>query len=159
VAGLRNTSFVSRVSDPILRQTLKRFNIISHVSYILYPGRRWSFLRTHQEQPVSKVTLDRALQCEKQSEEMVLIDEGIQIDWSDEQFSNADSPSFETLEPRSNVKRERFVQFRKQFSEMVSIDEGIQIDSSDEQLQNADSPRFETLQQLSNVKIERFVQL
>jgi hypothetical protein len=65
---------------------------------------------------------------------MVLIDEGIQIDWSDEQFSNADGPRVETLEQLSNVKIERFVQFQKQEFQMIAIDEGIQIDWSDEQL-------------------------
>jgi hypothetical protein len=89
---------------------------------------------------------------------MVSIDEGIQIDWSDEQLSNAQQPSFETLQPFSNVKIERFVQLQKHFLEMVSIDEGIEIDWSDEQFSNADSPSFETLQQLSNVKMERFLQ-
>jgi hypothetical protein len=99
------------------------------------------------------------VQSKKQPDEMVSIDEGIQIDWSDEQFSNADSPRVETLQQLSNVKIERFAQSKKHFLEMVSSDEGIQIDWSDEQLPNADSTRFETLQQLSNVKIERFVQL
>jgi hypothetical protein len=59
---------------------------------------------------------------------MISIDEGIQIDSSDEQLENADSPRFEILEPLSNVKIERFVHLKKQYEEMVPIDEGIQID-------------------------------
>jgi hypothetical protein len=69
---------------------------------------------------------------------MVSIDEGIQIDRSDEQVQNADVPRVETLQSLSNVKMERLPQLRKQSLEMISIDEGIQIDSSDEQLQNAE---------------------
>jgi hypothetical protein len=59
---------------------------------------------------------------------MVSIDEGIQIEGSDEQFANASSPRFEILQSLSNVKIERHVQLEKQDLEMVSIDEGIQID-------------------------------
>jgi hypothetical protein len=59
---------------------------------------------------------------------MVSIDEGIQIECSDEQFPNANSPRPETLQQLSNVKIERFLQPLKQFLEMVSTDEGIQID-------------------------------
>jgi hypothetical protein len=68
------------------------------------------------------------VQLEKQLSEMVSIDEGIQIDRSDEQCANADSPSVETLQQLSNVKIERFLQLEKQSSAMVVIDEGIQID-------------------------------
>jgi hypothetical protein len=59
---------------------------------------------------------------------MVSIDDGMQIDRSDEQFANADSPSFEILQSLSNVKIERFVHLKKQELEMLSIDEGMQID-------------------------------
>jgi hypothetical protein len=64
----------------------------------------------------------------KQLSEIVSIDEGIQIDRSDEQNENAYSPRFETLQQLSNVKIERFMQLKKQFLEMISIDAGIQID-------------------------------
>jgi hypothetical protein len=59
---------------------------------------------------------------------MVSIDEGIQIDGSDEQLENANAPRVVTRQQLSNVKIERFVQSKKQPDEMVSIDEGIQID-------------------------------
>jgi hypothetical protein len=87
---------------------------------------------------------------------MFSIDEGIQIDRSDEQDSNADLPRIEILEPDSNVKSERSSQLSKHESEMISMDEGIQIDRSDEQSSNADLPRIEILQPDSNVKSERF---
>jgi hypothetical protein len=78
--------------------------------------------------------MERLVKSRKHSLEIVSIDEGIQIDSSDEQLENADSPRVDTLQPISIVKMERFVQSWKQWLEMVSIDEGIQIDSSDEQL-------------------------
>jgi hypothetical protein len=40
----------------------------------------------------------------------VAIDEGIQIDGSDEQLAKADSPMTETLQPDSNVKFKRALQ-------------------------------------------------
>jgi hypothetical protein len=61
------------------------------------------------------------------------MDEGIQIDSSDEQFRNADSPRIEVLQPDSNVNFLSCEQSLKHDFEIVSIDEGIQIDSSDEQ--------------------------
>jgi hypothetical protein len=59
---------------------------------------------------------------------MISIDEGIQIDLSDVQSSNADSPRLEIWQPDSNVSSERPWQFKKQNPEIVSTDEGIQID-------------------------------
>jgi hypothetical protein len=59
---------------------------------------------------------------------MISIEEGIQIDSSDEQYENADSPSSEIWQPRSNVNVERCLQQVKQDFEMTSMDEGIQID-------------------------------
>jgi hypothetical protein len=64
----------------------------------------------------------------KQNPEIVSIDEGRQIDWSDEQDANASAPKLESLEPDSNVTCESAVQSRKQLLAIVSIDEGIQID-------------------------------
>jgi hypothetical protein len=91
----------------------------------------------------------------KHSLEIVSIDEGIQIDRTDEQFLNVDSPRIETVQPLSKVNFERFVHFPTQESEIVSVDERIQIDRSDEQFENANLPRIKTLQQHSNVKLER----
>jgi hypothetical protein len=84
------------------------------------------------------------LQDEKQDFEIVSIDEGMQIDRSAEQPANANSPRFESREPRSKVKSERFSQSQKQDLEIVSIDEGMQIDRSAEQPIKADGPRAET---------------
>jgi hypothetical protein len=91
-------------------------------------------------EPGSNVTFARRLQFLKQDLEIVSIDEGMQIDVSDEQFSKADSPRFERREPIAKVKCDRFRQSLKQNREIVSIDEGTQIDSSEEQNENADSP-------------------
>jgi hypothetical protein len=44
---------------------------------------------------------------------MYLMDEGIEIDVSDEQFENASSSRSETLQPGSNDNFDRFVQSRK----------------------------------------------
>jgi hypothetical protein len=47
-------------------------------------------------QPDSNVSVDRFLQPEKQRLGIVSIDEGMHIDWSDEQLEKADSPRIET---------------------------------------------------------------
>jgi hypothetical protein len=62
---------------------------------------------------------------------IVLIDEGMQIEESDEQYENADSPRVESLQPDSNVTVKSFPQDWKQCAEIVSTDEGIQIDPSE----------------------------
>jgi hypothetical protein len=59
---------------------------------------------------------------------IVTIDEGIEIDSSDEQFSKADSPRIEMLLRGSNVTEERLAQRAKQLLETVPMDEGINID-------------------------------
>jgi hypothetical protein len=59
---------------------------------------------------------------------MVSIDEGIQIDRSDEQFSNEHPPRVTTAQELSNAKIERSIQLQKQRYGIVSIDEGRQID-------------------------------
>jgi hypothetical protein len=60
-------------------------------------------------------------------------EEGIQIDESDEQRSNADSSRDKSLEFDSNVSVERERHLLKQFWQSFSTEEGIQIDESDEQ--------------------------
>jgi hypothetical protein len=62
------------------------------------------------------------------------MDEGRQIDESDEQLENADSPRVKSLHPDPNVTLESFSQQLKQPLQIVSTHEGIQIDCSDEQL-------------------------
>jgi hypothetical protein len=79
----------------------------------------------------------------------------MQIDSSDEQPANADSPRLDRVQPVSNVRDESWEQQQKQDFEIVSIDEGIQIDSSDLQSSKADSPSFEIFESSSNVKLER----
>jgi hypothetical protein len=59
---------------------------------------------------------------------MVSTDVGMQMNRSDTQFSNADSPTFERREPLSNVTLDNLSQERKHELETVLIDEGIQID-------------------------------
>jgi hypothetical protein len=118
--------------------------------------------RTETWLPLSNVTSERDAQPEKQLWPIVSIDEGIQIDrsneqvqkqyWpivsigegmqidgSDEQLINAPSPRIDKRLPFSNVTLERPVQEEKQCREIVSTDEGMQIDSSAKQSENADS--------------------
>jgi hypothetical protein len=59
---------------------------------------------------------------------MFLIDEGIEIDRSEKQRENADSPRVEMRQPGANAKFARLLQSLKQEMEIVSTDEGMQID-------------------------------
>jgi hypothetical protein len=86
---------------------------------------------------------------------MIRTDEGIQIDESDEQYSNAYSSIRESLDSLSNLTFDRARHPRKQCKQMISTDEGIQIDDSDEQDRNADSPIRETLDSHSKRTFER----
>jgi hypothetical protein len=86
---------------------------------------------------------------------MVVTEEGIEIEKSDEQCENASSPIEESREPDSKVTVERDWHRQKDFWEMVLTEEGIQIDESDEQLENASSPIDESLERDSNVTVER----
>jgi hypothetical protein len=90
--------------------------------------------------------------------QIVSIDAGIQINWSDEHLSNGDSPRLESLLPNSIANSDNWVHDLKQNREMVSIDEEIQIDWRDEHLSNADSRRCESREPGSNVTSERVVQ-
>jgi hypothetical protein len=84
------------------------------------------------------------------------MDEGIQIDRSDEHSENAEFPRFDTRQPASKTTFERPVHAKKHDSEIVSIDDGIRIDRSERQLENAHFPRFDTLQPGVNITLERF---
>jgi hypothetical protein len=66
----------------------------------------------------------------KQSRPIVVTDGGIQIDESDEQFSNAESPIHESLEPDSNMIVERNWHPMTAPSQIVSTAEGIQTNPS-----------------------------
>jgi hypothetical protein len=84
------------------------------------------------------------------------MDEGIQIDRSDEHFPNAASPRIAILEPGSKVRFDRFSQYLKQSAEILTMDEGMHKDRSDEQSTNADSPRIEHLEPGSKLNFDRF---
>jgi hypothetical protein len=60
--------------------------------------------RLESWQPGPKIKCERRLQSQKQDEQILLTDEGIQIDWRDAQPSNADCPRSDIWEPGSNVK-------------------------------------------------------
>jgi hypothetical protein len=59
---------------------------------------------------------------------MTVIDEGIQIDCSDEQPLKALLPRTVILQPDSNANVDRFLQREKHKGGIVSIDEGMYID-------------------------------
>jgi hypothetical protein len=79
-------------------------------------------------EPHSKVAVDNFLQDLKHDPEIASIDEGMQIDVSDKQYSNTDLPRFKSLQPHSNVTVDSFVQPLKHDAEIVSTDEGTQMD-------------------------------
>jgi hypothetical protein len=68
------------------------------------------------------------MQPRKHHSEITSIDEGMQIDPSDTQAQNAQSPSTETVQSDSKDKFQRLAHELKQWSGMVRIPEGIQID-------------------------------
>jgi hypothetical protein len=84
------------------------------------------------------MTLDRDEQHAKDHLETVSMDEGRQIDRSDEQLQKAPWPSSESLLLPSNVTVKSCAVEAKQSLEMTSIDEGMQIDFKDGQIENAD---------------------
>jgi hypothetical protein len=81
----------------------------------------------------SNVSVERDLHPEKQFLPSLSTEEGMQIDDSDEQNQNADSPMDESLESDSNVSVERDSHPEKQYGPSRSTEEGMQIDESDEQ--------------------------
>jgi hypothetical protein len=56
------------------------------------------------------------------------IDDGMQIDRSDEQFANADSPTVKFLPPDSNSRVATLQQDAKHFLAICLTDAGMQID-------------------------------
>jgi hypothetical protein len=66
--------------------------------------------KTVTEQPLSNVTVERAEQEEKQLEEIVVTEEGIQIERSELHSLNANGPISVTEQPLSNVTINRALQ-------------------------------------------------
>jgi hypothetical protein len=64
---------------------------------------------------------------------MTVTEEGMQIDGSRRQLTNALSPSSETRQPDAKLTSERAAQRQKQHFGITVIDEGIIIERSDEQ--------------------------
>jgi hypothetical protein len=84
---------------------------------------------------------------------MVSTDEGMQMDWSAQQFSNAEPPRIETFDPALKLKFESFQQFLKQDLPIAATEEGMQIDSSCEHASNADSPNSRGFAPILNVTL------
>jgi hypothetical protein len=60
--------------------------------------------------------------------QIVRIEEGMEIDSSDAQWANANSPNIDSLQPGSNVTSETNSHTRKQPLDIVSTEHGMQID-------------------------------
>jgi hypothetical protein len=82
-------------------------------------------------------------------------EEGMQINESDEQEENADSPIEESLEQYSNVTIERELHSLKHQLPSILTDEGIQIDPSNGHEENADAAIDKSLEPDSNVTVKR----
>jgi hypothetical protein len=108
-------------------------------------------------QPGSNVTVARP-HSSKQRAEMTSIDDGLHIEFRDEQEEKAERPSCVIPEPLSNVTVERREHLSKQEFAIFVVDEGIQMDVSDEQEANANSPRVAVSQPLSKLKVESHLQ-
>jgi hypothetical protein len=80
-------------------------------------------------------------QRKKHDLEIVSIDEGMQIDRSDEHLSNADSPRLAIWQPNSNATFERRSQLQKHRLGSASIDEGIQKYCGDNAFEEKKPPR------------------
>jgi hypothetical protein len=79
----------------------------------------------------------------------------MQIDESEEQSANADSPRCESFEPDSNVTAERERHLKKHFSPSRSTEEGMQIDERDEHSENARLPMLQSSEPDSNVRVDK----
>jgi hypothetical protein len=79
-------------------------------------------------EPASNVRFESPEQPAKHLLEICLMDEGMQIDGSERQDSNADSPKTEITQSTSNSTSERRLQPAKQLVAICSTDEGMQID-------------------------------
>jgi hypothetical protein len=81
--------------------------------------------------PDSNVTASSDLQPPKQSLPRTLTDDGIQIDFNDEQSENARSSIRDSFDRDSNAKFSSRKHRKKQDSQRISTDEGKAIDVSD----------------------------
>jgi hypothetical protein len=77
------------------------------------------------------VTAERERHPVKQDAPSACTEEGIQIDESDEQHANAESPIRASREPDSNAMAERDVHPEKQPSQICSTEQGREMDASD----------------------------
>jgi hypothetical protein len=85
------------------------------------------------------------MQPAKHEVEIVRIDEGIQIDASDKQFENADSPRVETRQPGSNLTETTVLDQLKHRTEIVSISRPIITSLSRPKYQIAQTPLKSTI--------------
>jgi hypothetical protein len=79
------------------------------------------------------VPVERDSHLLKHCWQSVSTDEGIQIDESDEQSSNAEGPMDESREPESKITLEIVLQLAKQESPNFVTPEGMQIEERDQQ--------------------------
>jgi hypothetical protein len=91
----------------------------------------------------SNVTSERLAQRAKQALETISMDDGMQIDFNDEQPAKANSPRTEARLSGSNVTANRLVQLSKQALGIISTDEGMQIELSDETQKNCNDAQPE----------------
>jgi hypothetical protein len=91
-------------------------------------------------EPSSNMTASREVQPAKQYLQRNTTENGIVIDFNDEQFQNADSEIDWSLESDSNVTFEIDVQNERQDLPRISRERGFEIDFNDEQPSNDDSP-------------------
>jgi hypothetical protein len=89
---------------------------------------------------------------------MIVTDDGIQIDSSDEHQEKADSPRLDRIEPASNLKLERFLQKEKEESETAVTDEGMQIEFKHEQEEKQERPIVPSCDPCSKVTRETVLQ-
>jgi hypothetical protein len=85
----------------------------------------------------------------------MVINAGMEIDFKDEHFENAESPSVDNLEPESNMISQSEEQSQKHESPTVVQFAGIEIDFNDIHFENEDSPRTVNLETLSNLISQR----
>jgi hypothetical protein len=99
------------------------------------------------------VTVERALHLTKPQLPSVSTDEGIQIDESDEQPANDDSPMHQSREGLSKITVERDRHSEKQLWQRLSTANGMQSDRSAEHLENTKSLIDETSDPVSKTTL------
>jgi hypothetical protein len=101
------------------------------------------------------VTTQREEQNWKDVSPILSIEDGMQMDESDEQETHAEVPMDGRLEPNSNVSTTRDSHRSKQASRTFSTDEGTQNEERDEQPEKAERSIHESLEPDSKVTVER----